>query len=62
MGLGDGDILSDENISEFSNYAFEKIAPVALRLKFGQDFTSEDMRAIAGMLDNSKYSRSTDDD
>ena len=62
MGLGDGDILSDEKISEFSNYAFEKIAPVALRLKFGQDFTSEDMRAISGMLDNSKDSRSTDDD
>ena len=62
MGLQDGDILSDENILEFSNYAFEKIAPVALRLKFGQEFTSEDMRAIAGMLDNSKDSRSGDGD
>ena len=62
MGLQDGDILSDEKISEFTNYAFEKIAPVALRLKFGQEFTSEDMRAITGRFDNSKDLRSSDDD
>ena len=62
MGLEDGDILSDGKILEFSNYAFEKIAPVALRLKFGQEFSSEDMRAIAGMLDNSKDSRIGDGD
>ena len=62
MGLQDGDILSDERILEFSNYAFEKIAPVALRLRFGQEFTPGDMRAIAGMLDNSKDLRSAEDD
>ena len=62
MGLQDGDILSDEKIPEFTNYAFEKIAPVALRLKFGQEFTSEDMRAIAGMFDNSKDLGSSDND
>ena len=62
MGLQDGDILSDEKILEFSNYAFEKIAPVALRLRFGQAFTSEDIRAIAGMLDSSKDLRSSGDD
>ena len=47
---------------DFSNYAFEKIAPVALRLKFGQEFTFEDMRAIAGMLGSSKDFRNSDDD
>ena len=62
MGLQDGDILSDEKILEFSNYAFEKIALVALRLRFGQAFTSEDIRAIAGMLDSSKDLRSSGDD
>ena len=62
MGLQDGDILSDEKILEFSNYASEKIALAALRLRFGQEFTPEDMRAIAGMLDNSKDAGSSDDD
>ena len=62
MGLRDGDILSDERMFEFTNHAFEKIAPVALRLKFGQDFTPGDMRAIAGMLDSSKDLKSNDDD
>ena len=62
MGLQDGDILSDEKLFEFSNYAFEKIAPVALRLKFGQEFTPDDMRAITGMFDNSKDLRSSDND
>ena len=62
MGLQDGDILSDEKMFDFSNYAFEKIAPVALRLKFGQEFTCEDMRAIAGMLGSPKDFRSSDND
>ncbi len=62
MGLRDGDILSEERMFEFTNHVFEKIAPVALRLKFGQDFTPGDMRAIAGMLDSSKDLKSNDDD
>ena len=61
-GTPDGDILSDERMFEFTNHAFEKIAPVALRLKFGQAFTSEDIRAITGMLDSSKDLRSSGDD
>ena len=46
MGMQDGDELSDGKISEFCNYVFEKLAPVALKLRFGQEFTSEELQAI----------------
>ena len=58
MGIQEGDELSDDKISEFCNYAFEKLAPVALRLRFGQNFTSEDLQAIDSILTSSTAGRS----
>ena len=57
MGIQERDELSDEEFSEFCNYTFEKLAPVALRLRFGQEFTSEDLQAINSILTNSKAGR-----
>ena len=57
MGIQDGDELSDEKISEFCNYAFEKLAPVALRLRFGQEFTWEELQAFEPILTSSRARR-----
>ena len=54
MGVQDGDELSDDTISEFCNYAFEKLAPVALRLRFGQEFSTEELQAIESILTSSR--------
>ena len=54
MGIQDGDELSDDIISEFCNYAFERLAPVALRLRFGHEFSPEELQAIEASLTRSK--------
>ncbi len=54
VGIQDGDELSDEIVSEFCSYAFEKLAPVALRLRYGREITPEELQAIEVILTSSR--------
>lgn len=60
MGIRDGDVLSEEEIARFSDCVFEKLAPTLLRLKFGQSFTDEEIRAIIGNVNRSSDKKNYD--
>ena len=60
MGIQDGSILSESQITEFSDYVFYKLAPTVLRLKFSQSFTDEEIQAIIGTIKGLKEGKESD--
>ncbi|MDE0388378.1 MAG: hypothetical protein OXI75_06755, partial [Rhodospirillales bacterium] len=54
MEIRDGCVLSGDQITDFPDHMFYKLAPTLLRLKFGQSFTDEEIQSIIGTVKGSQ--------